>query len=393
MRSGLCSFCREETMAERSTVQFPADLAQCPDGTALHGYVHAATRQVVVVGGEAQASRLAGSQRLGWLEPVPGGNEASDADLVARRSTNEGDLLFCWRGESCVALPYSLESDLFSRHSGLLETSALLQSGVIVCGCGSVGSLAALDLARSGVGRFLLIDPDLLAIENLCRHQCGLADVGRQKVEAMAERIRQINPRALVQTHALPLERLDPAVIDRFRADNADTLMLACADSRRADRHAAHLAAALALPFLAIGLWERAFAGEIFYSHPDQPMPCYGCAFDGLAEGLTARAEPGRRFYSNELDLEKLHFQPGIAIDIAHVTGIGLKLALDLLNRRNPTHVPRLLGHLSQYTLICNSNDSRLGGERAEIFSHPLQVTTSIQVGYGQGCPPCRWSR
>ena len=56
----------------------------------------------------------------------------------------------------------------------------------------------------------------------------------------------------------------------------------------------------------------------------------------------------------------------------------------------NPGHVPRLLGQLSQYTLVCNSNDPQLGGERAEIFSHPLQVTTSIQVGYGKGCPPCQ---
>ena len=73
--------------------------------------------------------------------------------------------------------------------------------------------------------------------------------------------------------------------------------MLACADSRRADRHGARLAAALQLPFLAIGLWERAFAGEIFYSHPGEPMPCYGCAFEGLSDSLGGRPQPPRRFY------------------------------------------------------------------------------------------------
>ena len=267
------------------------------------------------------------------------------------------------------------------------------RAGVIICGCGSVGSLAALELARSGVGRFLLIDPDLLAIENLCRHQCGLADVGRRKVLAVADRIRQINPQAVVFSEHLALEQLDPAVVARFCEANTNTLMLACADSRRTDRYASRLAAALSLPFLAIGLWERAFAGEIFYSHPGEAMPCYSCGFDGLAVELSARAEPGRRFYSNETELEKLHFQPGIAIDIAYVTEVGLKLALDLLNCNNPGHVPRLLGQLSQYTLVCNSNDPQLGGERAEIFSHPLQVTTSIQVGYGNGCPPCQLQR
>lgn len=379
-----------------TTACIPAELTALPDGSPLYGYVHADTQRLLVIGDAQAAEGQPGARRLGWLEPAAKPAPAPDGDagaaLVVCRGEADRALQVFWQGRPCQVETYSLAADLFSRNSGLLETAALQQSGVVVCGCGSVGSLAALDLARSGVGRFLLVDPDLLAIENLCRHQCGLADVGRRKVQAVAERIQQINPQAVVETHALPLERLDPAVIASFCSGNSDTLMLACADSRRADRHAARLAAALALPFLAIGLWERAFAGEIFYSHPDAPMPCYGCAFDGLAEGLTARSEPGRRFYSNETELEKVQFQPGIAIDIAHVTGIGLKLALDLLHRRNPHHVPRLLGRLSQYTLVCNSNDPRLGGERAEIFSHPLQVTTSIQVGYGQGCPPCRWS-
>ena len=233
-------------MAERTTVQFPVDLAQNADGTALYGYVHTTTQQVVVVGGEAEAGLLPGSQCLGWLAPTSteplASENAFDCALVAYRDASNGQLHFRWRGEACMASPYNLESDLFSRHSGLLETSALLQSGVIVCGCGSVGSMAALDLARSGVGRFLLIDPDVLAIENLSRHQCGLADVGRRKVEAVAERLHQINPRAQVEIHALPLERLDPAVVARFCKGSSDTLMLTCADSRRADRYSAKLA-------------------------------------------------------------------------------------------------------------------------------------------------------
>ena len=121
-------------------------------------------------------------------------------------------------------------------------------------------------------------------------------------------------------------------------------------------------------------------------------MPCYGCAFEGLIGSLSRRPEQKRRYYSNESEQQQLDFQPGLAIDIAYVVQVGLKLAIDLLNRHNPDHVPRLLGKLSQYTLVCNSNDDRLGGEAAGIFSHPLQVTSSIQVGYGQDCPTCRWS-
>lgn len=369
-------------------ILFPQGLGQHADGSALYGYNHPDTGQMVIVGAGDQCAQQPAGELLGWLEPPVQQAATDNAGLVARRVG--GELQFSIDGQPCPGEAYSLEADLFSRHTGVLESSLLQGCGVIICGCGSVGSLAALDLARSGVGRFLLIDPDLLAIENLCRHQCGLADVGRKKVAAVADRIHQINPSAQVEFHALPLEHLDPAVVAGFAEGH--TLMLACADSRRADRHAARLAAAIGCPFLAIGLWERAFAGEIFYSHSGMPMPCYGCAFDGLAETITARPEPARRFYSTETDLEKLNYQPGIAIDISFVTQIALKLAIDLLNLHNPDHVPRLLGHLSQFTLVCNSNDSRLGGERAEIFSHPLQVTSSIAVSFGPQCPPCRWS-
>jgi molybdopterin/thiamine biosynthesis adenylyltransferase len=357
------------------TVSFPSDLDPGCAGADLHGFFHADTAQVVVLQpGAAVAGRRNLSQGMPRLE----------ARFDHKGWTFQAD------GWSCVSRPYDLDADLFSRHRGLLDSASMEASGVIVCGCGSVGSLAALDLARSGVGRFLLVDEDLLSIENLCRHQCSLADVGRQKVDAVAERIRQINPTALVQVAAMPLEQLDPAVVAAF--SDADTLMLACADSRRADRYAARLAARLRLSFLSIGLWERAFAGELFYWHPDQPMPCYSCALEGLDQAMPNRPQPQRRFYSNETDLEALAFQPGLAIDIAHVTQIGLKLALDLLNRNVPSYAPRLLGHLSQYTLVCNTNDPRIGGEAAEIFAHPLQVTTSIQVGYGdtsRACPCC----
>ena len=75
-------------------------------------------------------------------------------------------------------------------------------------------------------------------------------------------------------------------------------------------------------------------------------------------------------------------FEPGISVDINFVTIIAVKLAIDLLNRNNKEYIPRVISHLSQYTLVCNTNDSGIGGDMAEIFSYPLQVTTSIIVPY-----------
>ena len=64
-------------------------------------------------------------------------------------------------------------------------------------------------------------------------------------------------------------------------------------------------------------------------------------------------------------------------------------LLLDIFNIGNENYTPRLLPTLTQYTLVCNTNDPKIGGEMAEIFSYPLQVTTSLQAGHCASCPPC----
>ena len=71
---------------------------------------------------------------------------------------------------------------------------------VAVVGVGGVGSWAAEALARSGVGRITLIDLDHVSLSNANRQIQALGEeFGKAKVVAMAQRIRDINPRAQVQ--------------------------------------------------------------------------------------------------------------------------------------------------------------------------------------------------
>ena len=66
---------------------------------------------------------------------------------------------------------------------------------VLVVGIGGVGSWAVEALARSGVGALTLADPDDICLSNLNRQLPALrSTVGQLKVEAMAARIRDINP-------------------------------------------------------------------------------------------------------------------------------------------------------------------------------------------------------
>lgn len=71
----------------------------------------------------------------------------------------------------------------------------LMQARVIIFGMGGVGSFAAESLARSAVGQLVLVDFDEVCITNVNRQLHALkGNVGRQKVDVMAERLRLIHP-------------------------------------------------------------------------------------------------------------------------------------------------------------------------------------------------------
>ncbi|MEB3767419.1 tRNA threonylcarbamoyladenosine dehydratase [Acinetobacter sp. MD2] len=70
------------------------------------------------------------------------------------------------------------------------------KSHVMVIGIGGVGSWAVEALARTGVGELTLIDMDVLAASNVNRQLPALTStLGREKIEVMAARCREINPR------------------------------------------------------------------------------------------------------------------------------------------------------------------------------------------------------
>lgn len=90
----------------------------------------------------------------------------------------------------------------FSRTQLLLGKEAmerLSDSTVAVFGIGGVGTFVVEALARTGVGNFALFDDDKVSPSNINRQLIATRKtIGRKKVEVMAERIEEINPRAKV---------------------------------------------------------------------------------------------------------------------------------------------------------------------------------------------------
>ncbi|HEY3431013.1 MAG TPA: tRNA cyclic N6-threonylcarbamoyladenosine(37) synthase TcdA [Rhodocyclaceae bacterium] len=99
------------------------------------------------------------------------------------------------------------------------QALARLQAGhVCVIGIGGVGSWAVEALARSGIGKLTLVDLDHVAESNMNRQLHAVEEnLGKAKVQAMAERIASINPDCQVVQ-----------VDDFITPDNIASLIPAC---------------------------------------------------------------------------------------------------------------------------------------------------------------------
>jgi tRNA A37 threonylcarbamoyladenosine dehydratase len=98
-------------------------------------------------------------------------------------------------------------SDQFSRTELLFGNEGMMKlfaAKVAVFGVGGVGGYAVEALARSGVGRIDVFDHDIICPTNLNRQLHALySNIGKYKVDVVKERIRDINPGAIVNAFKL----------------------------------------------------------------------------------------------------------------------------------------------------------------------------------------------
>ena len=114
----------------------------------------------------------------------------------------------------------------FSRTELLIGEESLQKlkdSTVAIFGIGGVGSYTVEGLARSGVGKLILIDDDCVCLTNINRQLIAThKTVGKPKVEVMKERILEINPQAKVTTYQTFYL---PDTADQFHFDEYDYIV------------------------------------------------------------------------------------------------------------------------------------------------------------------------
>lgn len=81
----------------------------------------------------------------------------------------------------------------YGRQTDIIDPDLARNTHITICGLGTVGSHAAVELARMGIGSLHLIDADVVEGVNLPSQAYHVADIDRPKAEACADRVREVS--------------------------------------------------------------------------------------------------------------------------------------------------------------------------------------------------------
>ena len=87
------------------------------------------------------------------------------------------------------------------------QLDKLHNTTVLIIGAGGLGSNVAFILVRSGIQQLVLVDHDTVAPSNLNRQTYLPSDIGKQKVEALAKHLLDLEPGLKLECHVMPVNR------------------------------------------------------------------------------------------------------------------------------------------------------------------------------------------
>lgn len=245
---------------------------------------------------------------------------------------------------ACDVRIATLDMDVFRRVDPILARSRVLDDAHLVAiGLGSLGSHVCLALARAGVRRFTLYDPDVLMPENVCRHVGDIRAIGQPKCTVVADAIGHRHPLAEVSAfRASPFgdgvfEGERPRVAFLRVLEEPGALLVVTAAEGYVERMANRAAIAAGVPAVYASVLGDADHGRVFRVLPGATA-CYECVVEQQQD-----PESPVRVYSDEPGMRtpgvgayRQPGIPGIGIDIEQIALLTARLCLQTLGRVLP---------------------------------------------------------
>lgn len=267
--------------------------------------------------------------------------------------------------------------DRLTRIRSTMDVDRLRQSSVTTIGVGGSAGLLG-NLARCGIGTFHLFDPDVVGAENIARQEHLPEQIGRPKVLAVANSIRQIDP----STRVLPVPRDFLAFSDdEIEALIGDTdLIIAAADVFPVAARVNELALRLNKPALWIGLYAEGVAGEIVFWHPGIDA-CLRCLCQKRYEAQARARESGQSIDPSS---------DGCTIfDVALLDSIAGQLAIGLLTRGSDDRHGRLIDALGDRNFLQIQIDPAWMFRQRPLVREQLQIPADNDTFFSW-CTICR---
>lgn len=242
------------------------------------------------------------------------------------------------------------------------EFQSLSSKSVGIVGLGSVGSKVASSLARTGVGRFYLVDDDIFLPENICRNDLDWRNVGEHKADAIKEVLSYISSFAQVEVAMINLGGQESsAALDHVlrQLSQCDILIDATANPRVFNL-LAYVTKTYSLPLIWTEIFAGGIGGIIARSRPGKdPFPH---VMREAYHYRTSEAALFQRATNQQYTLENSDgtilaaSDAEVSIFAGHLT----RLAIDTLLQRDPSLFP-----YSMYLL---------GLEQAWLFEAPFDT-------------------
>jgi hypothetical protein len=214
---------------------------------------------------------------------------------------------------------------------------------VVLVGAGALGSTVARSLVAMGVTHMTLVDPDVVCPGNIARHEARFPDIGKAKIDALGQILRETNPAAEVEVMAGTRGqngKFDALLLDRA---GRPSLVIVTVAGKAVDTQVDAIARRAVPPIPVLHGWVMAEAqmlrAFVFRSGETACVYCNGIYEKEAADGknrdryLAGPPEAATPFY--EASCSSPAF-PGAGNANALAAHVIVEMALDSLQRRLP---------------------------------------------------------
>ncbi|MHA1221699.1 MAG: ThiF family adenylyltransferase [Candidatus Heimdallarchaeaceae archaeon] len=279
----------------------------------------------------------------------------------------------------------SIYKDTFKRTKKVIKEGLdmLNNKTIIGIGLGSIGSSILLELSKSGVGNFILFDPDIVEFSNLSKHACDLRHIGMLKVEAMKDLLWRRNVRASIEGYDLsPLdERIINTFIECIKKENS-IAVIAIAE-HETEGALNRLLVKYNCPAIYVTALDNGYYGRVFRVIPYK-TPCYECISIWNEEKPEEYPSLKTTVENEQGSLGEFYAYrhpgfPGISVDVNFISLLAARLTLQTLLRN--TSAIKLYPDIEYHHFIWSNREGW-------IFNQPLQLKV-IDYPMAVNCPVC----